>query len=835
MIFVVHAAILLACAHAAARRLAADRLRRLLATFVIAWAVLVATGEGLSIFGKLGSLPFHAALSIALAGAVAVVARRFTPVDAPGEPLESDPRRRWTRPLFTIAAIAAVLTAFISLSFHPNNPDAVQAYLPRVVFARDQGHLGAVPSGDFRMSFTPTNGTVVDVYLLLYTKSDLLFPMLNLAAWIVLLVGVTALAREAGAGPVPAWLSGFAAALAGSPLMQAGSTNLDLVATAPLIAALAFAGTWIHTGAARFALLAGLAMGLSIGTKPSVYFFAPAAALAGALWLWAVARRAIVPHLSRAAVAGHAALFLFGALAFGSSWIVRNLRDEGRLSPRHEDLDAGRWMQEGFSAGRMARGTALHFTQQALQPVAALWPDMRRGEAALRGALKPEAWLPVKAPPGARFDFDFTFAPICEDTAWFGFGGVLVWLPAVVYGLLLRRHRSIVLFLLAAAALVWILFYYGMTNWYPHNGRYTLMPFAVGCAAIGLGLMRLRPAATTAVAVVLLFSSTLETAQATIRNNRRNVRRAFANLRAGERRHFLSRDNENILRDLPALAEGLDEVVFFNRGAYGRPYATMTTLGLERRYRWQAWTDAPSAGALVALPYQFTLLYTPSRDGLATGFVLPALEEGTAYFALPPDRAARLRNAFVWLAVGANPEQAAVSAIGLASGLRYRVAGVEAWSSASCSAWERPSTPVAIEFDEDGDGAPDARVVVPAARMTFDGGYPSPVSLDLNLARLRSKPTLDAWLARGRPLASDAPFDFKVLARREGESDWRIVAAAEGVTACEPASMVGDYAGLGPGAWAVCFGVARADSPNRTLDVPNSFDDYVVFDVRLTN
>lgn len=791
MIVLVHAAIMVAAAGVVARRLAADRLRRFLVAVVLIEALLVATAEILSACGALGSLPAHAAVSLTLTAALVLVTRRLRPVDAPADSLDADPDARWTRPLFAVAAVAAALTAFVSLTAHPNNPDAVQAYLPRIVFARDQGHLGAVPSGDFRMSFTPTNGTALSVYVLLYTSSDALFPLVNLAAWFALAAAVVVLARECGARPAAAWLAAFTAVLTASALMQAGSTNLDILATASLVAAIALAASAWRTGALRFALLSGVALGLSIGTKPSVYFFAPAVVLAAMTLPFARPRlRAL-------------GLFAVAVLLFGSSWIVRNVRDLGSASPRHEDLDAGRWMQEGFSASRMLRGTSLHLAQHLLQPVAALWPDIRQGQDALTRALKPDAWLPVKAPPGARFDFEFGFAPICEDTAWFGFAGALVWLPAVLSGLLLYAHRSLPWFLLSAAALLWIFFYYGKAHWYPHNGRYTLMPYAVACAGVGIALTRL-PRWIPAAALVLTLSAALDTLQATVRNHRRNVRKAVANVQAGERRHFLSRGNDNMLRDLSALAEGLRDVVYFEYNDYGRPFATMTTLGFDRRYVYRKITS-PQADALLALPYHFTALYTPRDPACAGGFVLPAQEEATAYFAVP--RGAPVAHPFVWIRPGL--------CLGATGRLRYDfISG-------------------GVEFDEDGDGNPETRLVLDAPRMSFDGGYPSPVSLDLPLTRLRSRPTLDAWLARGRSMTSDAPFDFRVLARRHPDGPWITLAAAEAVFTCDPASMTGAYDALSPGTWCVAFGVMRADSPNRALDVPNNFDDYVLFDIRL--
>ena len=301
------------------------RLRGLAASLLAAYLLAAAEVVGLT----LALSPFHAVAAPgyvageALVGAVVLLVWHRL-----GRPLPSRPaleRRMLARhPLLLTLGLVVGLTLlfelFLAVVAPPNNWDSMTYHLARAAAWYQHGSVGYLPGANTeRLNIFPPNAEIATLYTLVLAHGDRLAALPQYVAGLVSLVACYALARRVG---FTRSSSLFAALLLGSlsqVVLQATTTQNDLIVTSFVTAAAVF----VLDGGRRGLALAGLAVGLAVGTKTTALLALPLLAL---LALGTLRRRQIVELLGFSGV---------GTLGFGSFAYVEN------MIHRHSLLGAG--------------------------------------------------------------------------------------------------------------------------------------------------------------------------------------------------------------------------------------------------------------------------------------------------------------------------------------------------------------------------------------------------------------------------------------------------------------------------------------------------------------
>lgn len=254
-------------------------------------------------------------LLIAACGAAAVRRSR-------GSPRLLRPPTRLLRPIPLAVAALLALVAVAALTYRPNNWDSMTYHLARVAHWIQNRSVAAYPTASVRQTALPPGAEYLLLVLQVIAGSDRLANLVQLGAWGLVVGAAAPLARCFGATRRIARAATLLVASAPMALLQASSTQNDLVAAALGVAAAAAALPLLHARPrARDLLLVLAATAAALLVKPSALAFAaPLLAVAGLRW----ARAAVHVggrHLAAGTVAVAAAL----ALAIPTSRVARRL------------------------------------------------------------------------------------------------------------------------------------------------------------------------------------------------------------------------------------------------------------------------------------------------------------------------------------------------------------------------------------------------------------------------------------------------------------------------------------------------------------------------------
>jgi hypothetical protein len=181
--------------------------------------------------------------------------------------------REWKRPpakaLFGFGlALIALLTLLVATVSAPNNWDSQSYHLPKVEEWAQRGSVGLFPSDFFSQNDLAPGAEFLLLHLRLLTGGDRFYNLVQWGAGVLCALAVSRVAAQLGARRLGQVAAALAFATAPMVVLQASSTQTDLVASAWAAAAasLAVDATW-----GRYRLLSvpllGLAAGLAHNTK----------------------------------------------------------------------------------------------------------------------------------------------------------------------------------------------------------------------------------------------------------------------------------------------------------------------------------------------------------------------------------------------------------------------------------------------------------------------------------------------------------------------------------------------------------------------------------------
>lgn len=470
---------------------------------LLLWADLVLAGHLAGIGKNLGNLAVYVPASFVALGGLALLFRNIASLPA-RTPLLERPCLSFPAPahegarrfLFWFLAITlglfALASVVLGLSVYPDNADSMIYRLPRAFWYVSHGSfLHPFESLDKRLVFYPLDGVALYVPLVLYGLPGTLHSVPSLLSWGLVVYSAYRFARELGADRLIALFAAWLVGLTPSILAQATSTNDELLAAAALLCCLYTGWRWLVSGRPVYFLMAGMALGLSAGTKLHIVFLLPIFAVALLIGLWHVWKKPALLRQWGAALGWKTGLWTLALLAvLFAPFLFYNYASTGRfyfLDDFKKDVfNLSASLQAGF------QNLLIYLSQMILSPIADLnfWPvanDRQKFNTALNQIFNPIIERFIDPNP-AFYHMSYRFAgitlPVSVRFVEFSLWSAFVWLLWPWQAALALRQRfplRPLFFLLAITPAFWIVFWSFSTLYM--EGTATYFTFYLVCAA----------------------------------------------------------------------------------------------------------------------------------------------------------------------------------------------------------------------------------------------------------------------------------------------------------------------------------------------------------------
>ncbi|MBA4135787.1 MAG: hypothetical protein C0518_00560 [Opitutus sp.] len=474
-LFLAHLATLACASWAAARHSVRHPIDRILAAATLAWTNIVLTSLALASFEQLGNTVWFFRTSLLLALVTWLALRWLKPEPAPLQREEIPATRLLLACGLTLAPLLYVAIR-VAATYEPNNYDTLTYHLPRAMYYIGQGDLAHFETGNPRQIYFPFNYNLLQLVVLLHNVPVQAINFINLFAWLTGGLALYRLCRLAALSANASLIATWLALTSTQVLAQGTATTNDLPTGVALLCALVFALRWRETSGQRFALLAGVAAGLTAGSKLTVVFFGPT----GALILVVLAVQHWRDRRFAAFMRGVAAWIPAGvvALALASPFAAINLAEKGEWINKTYDFTLNR----PFSVWSVLQTGSAYLIQLFLEPLHRFVFD-------LKITAELNAW-------GARTFFPnwneaYAFSPLYlfppdlnEDHVFFGLTGPVVFLAGVYCLVRWRRFTTPVVWL-AALGLGWFATYFVLNKWSLYNQRYFVPAILVLTPCLG--------------------------------------------------------------------------------------------------------------------------------------------------------------------------------------------------------------------------------------------------------------------------------------------------------------------------------------------------------------
>ena len=311
-----------------------------IATFVLVWLVLILTGHSLALFSLLNNTSLYVGVACLWALAISaglrlVTLQRTVNISEFASPFNGIVSRRVAIFLGLTGAAALICNCILAYGLLPASPDSVVYRLPRAYWYFAQGSLHHITNAaEPRPLYYPFNGALAYMPLVHFRLGPRVFSALSLLSWLAVIFTTYSFARNLGGPRIVAAMTAWIVGLTPNILLQALSTNDEIIAAAPMLAGLFFLHRW-YLGREKFdAVLGVIGVSISVGIKLHVSFYWPLLLVAAIvmgfnfrtlfseLWSWRSPRNIFV-----------VALTLCAAFVCSISFLVYNLIDAGRLMP----------------------------------------------------------------------------------------------------------------------------------------------------------------------------------------------------------------------------------------------------------------------------------------------------------------------------------------------------------------------------------------------------------------------------------------------------------------------------------------------------------------------
>jgi len=436
----------------------------LLRACVLAAAFAAILTEALGAFHALRPVPVAIAWLLAIAAGIALLRNRLP---RPGFHI---------RPLEALIALAvatiAALTAIAAWMSPPNSHDVLAYHLPRILYWIQSASVGVFPTPYVNQIQFPPLAEYLMLHTFLLTGGDHFVNLVSWSAFVLSIVGVTAIASTLGANSTTQAYTALFAATLPTAILQASSAKNESLSAFFLLCVIYFA-------LRHDTKFLALSLALAIFTKGTAYLFAPPLIAAAIDW------RRWRPLAVGCAVA---ILLINGPL------YLRNFQVSGSPLGFDSPFANGLYRYRNDSLGwKPTVSNALLNLSDQLGSSNDRW-----NQAVYREVLDTHRVLGI-TPANGYAPPENTRHEANANNRWH-----LLLLAAAVAFLAIRPDRRSLLYTLALLAAYLLFCFY--VRWYPYDARYLLAIFLAASPLAGKFLAGLRPRAAAIVIALLLLS-----------------------------------------------------------------------------------------------------------------------------------------------------------------------------------------------------------------------------------------------------------------------------------------------------------------------------------------
>ncbi len=489
IIFIIHIFIISIFSYKIAQRFVPEILERILTAFILVWMNLVVTALLLSCFILLGNHQLYFGFSVLLTLAIYGIVYRKNPYPSIKWKILI---RKFFRRSFSNREIFLFITFLfflcvnivVAISFSPNNWDSLEYHLPRIHFYLGQGHLGHFVTYDDRMTFFPFNFELLQLACVTYGQPDWLLNFVDLSCWIFAGIALIVICRRIGLKTETALLSVWIGLTATQVLAQSTATKNDLPTAVSLLIGVIFIIRWLEERQWKDAVFAGIAFGLSAGSKVTMFFFWPLGFVIAGFILFRILKKKITAGQAFQGIRHWAIASLLAVILAAPFMMINYYYSKQLMSP-----DNNYMLNIPFSWRTAAQSIYAYSVQVVADPFQRMAIDMP-GEnitQAARNYLEPRVQkylLPWWDERYAASDL-YIFPPdLNEDHVWFGFAGPLIVL-SMILSLFSRSARKTIVFWLGLASIIWLVTYCFQCKWSLYVQRYFIYAFLLSVPCTG--------------------------------------------------------------------------------------------------------------------------------------------------------------------------------------------------------------------------------------------------------------------------------------------------------------------------------------------------------------
>ena len=221
-----------------------------------------------------------------------------------------------------------------------------------------------------RPLYCPFNGTLAYLPFIHFQLGPRSFSGLSLLSWLVIALTTYLFARDLGGSRLTAAATAWLISLTPNVLVQALSTNDDIIAAAPMLAGIYFVHRWFHGGQLFDALMGVIGVSISAGTKLHVVFYWPF--LIGVAAMIAVHHRAALAEMRawrNVRTLATLAVMVLTVAVFSFSFVAYNYASTGRATAWELNDQV---LNKPFNLHVALQNIALYTSQIILTPIADL-------------------------------------------------------------------------------------------------------------------------------------------------------------------------------------------------------------------------------------------------------------------------------------------------------------------------------------------------------------------------------------------------------------------------------------------------------------------------------
>ncbi len=386
--------------------------------------------------------------------------------------------------LGSAAFCAYGINAIVITKMPPNTYDSMTCHMSRVGYWLQHGSMSPWQTPNILQTIYPINAQSGFFWTILLGGSDHFVGFVQWLAVPASMAAIYGIARTFGVTRQQALFAALIWATFPQIILQSTSTQNDLVGAALMVSVLYFLFTGLKSHHRGDLVLSGLAFGLALGTKQTVFFLVPGFVLMMVM-VWLQRRGEVIRPFLTWTAASAGAFLLVGCYIyvlnisshghmFGPKALVNQYGGETPPSVSRLDyfvINSFRYFYQSIDFTGLPYGIAM--------PLAKFKAD-------LANTIFSFLHIPINSPEttlsGVKFNLYKEPVPH-EDIAWFGPLGILLLLPLSIYqffvALLRKDFFKLGLILMAFSLLVFVACFRG--GWTPYQGRYFVLATAL-CA-----------------------------------------------------------------------------------------------------------------------------------------------------------------------------------------------------------------------------------------------------------------------------------------------------------------------------------------------------------------